>query len=250
MTQPERSGSRSLARTISSAPLKQLAVPTGTASNAEHIRLVTAHCTVVAVDIEEFGRYSRNNLNQVRIRHGLYRAMQDAFDSSGIPWSACYHEDRGDGVLVLAQADVPKALFVERLPDALTVALIRHNRIHPASERIRLRLALHAGEINYDEHGVTGSAINHTFRLLNADTFVNALAGSSAVLAIIGSTWFFDEVIRHSESSRMRSYRPAEIRSKETATQGWIRLLTVRGTARRSTRYKQADGASAGEVAS
>lgn len=203
---------------------------------SEALVLSTAHCTIAVVDIEGFGRYCRNNINQVRARHGLYLAMQEAFEAADLPWTACWREDRGDGMLILAPAHVSKALFVDRLPGALVDGLVRHNRIHPEEEQIRLRLALHAGEINYDDHGVTGSSINHTFRLLEADALKSALAASSAVLAIIGSAWFFDEVIRHSERSDVTSYRPAEVTNKETITQAWIRLLGTRvPTPRRHT---------------
>ncbi|MET8756668.1 hypothetical protein [Lentzea sp. NPDC004782] len=192
----------------------------------EALMLTTAHRTIVAADIVDFGQHSRNNINQVRIRHGMYKAMQAAFDAAGIPWSSCRHEDRGDGVLVLVPADVRKTLLADHLPNALVEALVRHNRIHPPRERIRLRLALHAGEINYDQHGVTGYAINHTFRLLDADATRSALKkNSSAVLAVIGSAWFFDEVIRHSELSQAKAYRRVEVSNKETTTHAWVRLL-------------------------
>lgn len=203
-------------------------VRTAVAQRVKAIKLTTAHCTIAAVDIEGFGQHSRNNINQVRVRSGMYRAMRQAFDTAGIPWSSCRCEDRGDGALVLAPAQVPKALFVDRLPDTLAQGLAKHNRTHPSEEQIRLRLALHAGEINYDDHGVTGSSINHTFRLLDADMVKAALAESSAILAIIGSAWFFDEVIRHSESSHATSYRPGDVTNKETSTRAWIRLLGER----------------------
>ncbi|MBE1470973.1 hypothetical protein [Kibdelosporangium phytohabitans] len=200
----------------------------GAPAGAEQSTLVTAHRTVVAVDVAGFGERNRNNINQVRVRRGMYRAMEEAFRLAGIAWDACRSEDRGDGILVLAPADVQKALFVDRLPNHLLAALIEHNRTHPVEEKIRLRLALHAGEINYDEHGVTGSAITHTFRLLDADEVRRAFASSSAVLAVVGSAWFYDEVIRHSERSRAKTYRLADITNKETMTQAWIRLLRRR----------------------
>lgn len=201
--------------------------------NRAKIRLTTAHCTIVVADIEGFGEPSRTNINQVRVRLGLYAAMQYAFDAAGIPWSSCRREDRGDGVLVLAPADVPKSLFADRLPDNLLVALRAHNASHPTEERMHLRLALHAGEINYDDHGVTSSSITHTFRLLDAQALKDALADSGSVLAIIGSSWFFDEVIRHSDRSRAESYSPADVTNKETTTQAWIRLLGERRLPRR-----------------
>lgn len=195
------------------------------AADPDAITLTTVHRTIIAADIEGFGRHSRNNTNQVRIRHGMYRAMQQAFEAVGIPWHSCRREDRGDGVLVLASAEVSKALFVDDLPIVLVDELTRHNKSHPPAERIRLKLALHAGEVNYDQHGVTGSSITHTFRLVDADVLKSALTESSAVLAIISSAWFFEEVVRHSEGSCSRSYRQAEVANKETTARAWIRLV-------------------------
>ncbi|GAA4533437.1 hypothetical protein [Amycolatopsis samaneae] len=195
------------------------------AERLERVRTTTAHCTIVTVDIEGFGRYSRNNTNMVRVRHGLYLAMRHAFDTAGIVWESCRREDRGDGILVLAPADIPKTLFADHLPDTLLDALAGHNRIHPGEEQIRLRLAIHAGEINYDEHGVTGASIVHAFRILDSAELKQALEETAAVLAFAGSGWFFDEVIRHSERSRAQDYRATDITNKETTTRAWIRLL-------------------------
>ena len=97
------------------------------------------------MDVEGFGDHRRTNLHQVAVRDGLYGAMREAFDRAGIAWDDCGHEDRGDGVFVLVPAEVPKGLLAESLPSALVTALNAHNGTHPAPERIRLRMALHAG---------------------------------------------------------------------------------------------------------
>lgn len=204
-------------------PSRDLSIP------GEEIPVITAHRTIVIVDIAGFGLPSRNNANLVRVRHGMYQSIEQAFNSVGIPWTMCQPADTGDGVRVLAPADIPKPFFVNYLPSALVKALIIHNKAHPASEKIRMRLALHAGEISYDAHGATGAAITHTFRLLDSDAFKRALAESSAVLAIISSDWFYDEVIRHSELSHARSYRPIEVTNKETVARAWVRLVNARG---------------------
>src|SRR5262249_61326995 len=96
-------------------------------------------------------------------------------------------EDRGDGVFILAPPQVPKVAFVEALPPALVQALREHNSTHCAQEQIRLRMALHAGEITYDDHGVTAVSINLAFRLLEAHPLKAALAASPGVLALITS---------------------------------------------------------------
>ena len=101
-------------------------------------------------------------------------------------------------------------------------ALRAHNIAHPGPVRIRLRMALHAGEVRYDEHGVTAAAVNLAFRLLDADALKAALASSPGVLAVIASSWFFEEVVRHSGAAA--GYRPVNVAVKETTTIGWICL--------------------------
>ncbi len=110
---------------------------------------MAVHRTVVVVDVEGFGDERRTNRHQVAVRDGLYRAMQEALQLAEISWADCDHEDRGDGIFILIPAEVPKSVLVESLPSALVRALHAHNDTHVDQERIRLRMALHAGEINY-----------------------------------------------------------------------------------------------------
>lgn len=183
------------------------------------------HRTIIVVDVEGFGDARRTLPHQLTIREGLYRVLREAFGNAGVAWSACHREDRGDAVFVLAPADIPKALFVESVPYALVTALRAHNASHRADEeRIRLRMALHAGEVAYDEHGVTSSAVNLAFRLLDATPLKAVLAGSPGVLALITSAWFFDDVVRHCPVAEPATYRPVRVAVKETTTVGWICL--------------------------
>ena len=71
---------------------------------------------------------------------------------------------------------------------------------------------------------MTAAAINLTFRLLDARPLKAALANSPGLLALIVSSWFFDEVIRHSPGTDPATYRPARVAVKETTTVGWICL--------------------------
>jgi tetratricopeptide (TPR) repeat protein len=188
------------------------------------------HRTILVVDVVGFGDHRRNNVDQVSVRTGLYGALQQAFRTAGISWADCEHEDRGDGALILAPAQLPKAPFVEALPAALVAALHRHNRGHRATEQVRLRMALHAGEINYDAHGVTSTAINLAFRLLDSAPLKEAFtesarestAVSTGVLAVITSSWFFDEVVRHSRVCDPATYRSVSVTVKETTAIAWV----------------------------
>ena len=184
---------------------------------------LAVHRTIVAVDVEGFGDQRRTNRNQLAVREGLYRTMCEAFRDAEIPWVERDHEDRGDGMFILVGSEVPKSLFVESLPSAIVSALRRHNGTHSDLERIRLRMGLHAGEVNYDKHGATAASINLTFRLLESGPVKEALASSPGVLAVITSSWFFEEVVRHS-AANAAAYHPISVTVKETATTGWVYL--------------------------
>ena len=140
------------------------------------------HRAIVCVDVEGFGD-RRPEPTQIRLRLAMASTarLATAFARSEMSWEDCYHEDRGDGALILISPDVPKAFLVADFPRKLAAALREHNRAHGRQERIRLRLAVHAGEIHYDAHGVAGAAINMAFRLLEAPPLKRALAESSGV---------------------------------------------------------------------
>lgn len=186
--------------------------------------ILAVHRTIVVVDVEGFGDHRRTSPHQVAVRAGLYQVLQQAFEQAGVSWADCEHEDRGDGVFVLVPAEIPKALFAGAMPDALVTALREHNIKHAVEARIRLRMALHAGEITYDQHGVTAVAVNLAFRLLDSAPLKTALAESPGVLAVISSGWFFGEVVRHSPASDAATYRPVQVTVKETSTVAWVSL--------------------------
>jgi len=176
----------------------------------------------MVVDVERFCDRSRTNLDQLAVREGLYKALTQAFSTSGIVGVNC--EDRGDGALILIPPDVPKTRLVTSLPTRLMAAIARHNAGRAEPERMRLRVALHAGEIYHDAHGVAGASINHAFRLAEAPALKSALDASPGVLALIVSDWLYDEVVRHDPSAVPGSYRPVWVIVKETAAAGWIRV--------------------------
>jgi class 3 adenylate cyclase len=182
------------------------------------------HRAIVVVDVEGFGDRRRTNAHQLVVRRNLYVILRQAFDNAGVTWEECDREDRGDGVLVLIPPIIAKTALVESLPTELVTALRAHNQVHCSEEQIRLRMSVHAGEIHYDEYGVVGRAVNLTFRLLDARVLREALAGSPHPLAIIASSWFFDEVIWHSNTAEPDMYHQVRVWSKETDVMAWVRI--------------------------
>jgi hypothetical protein len=119
---------------------------------------------------------------------------------------------------------VPKSVLAAGVPGELAVAVRAHNQVHDLDARMRLRLALHGGEVLHDAYGVTSTAVNLAFRLLEAGPLKQALAGSPGVLAVITSAWFYEEVIRHTEACAPATWRRAHVTVKETREDGWISL--------------------------
>jgi hypothetical protein len=164
---------------------------------------------------------------QVAMREALYRVLTDAFDRALLPWENCLHEDRGDGVLVIIPARMPSAMVVDPLVAHIRAGLRRHNRLSSDAAQIKLRVAVHIGEVHGDAHGLVGTAINHVFRLLDAEALKRALASSGADAALIVSNYFFDSIIRHGpDLIDPAAFQPVTVAVKETRTRGWIHVPT------------------------
>ena len=183
------------------------------------------HRTIMVVDVENFGDPVRTNMHQLVVREGMYGALRQSFARAGISWGACMAEDRGDGVLILVPPEVPKSWLVTVVPARLAEVLAAHNDVCDSQERIRLRMALHAGEVNRDAHGWAGVSLNRTFRLIDAPTCRAALRDSSGVLALIISDWFYDEVVRHLPAAQPACFGQTQVVVKETEMTAWIRVI-------------------------
>ncbi|MBB5959776.1 DNA-binding SARP family transcriptional activator/tetratricopeptide (TPR) repeat protein [Saccharothrix tamanrassetensis] len=182
------------------------------------------HRTIVVVGVEGFGDPHRTLPHQLGTREGLYRVVDRALRAVGVRWRDCYHEDRGDSVFVLVPPEVSKGPLVEVVPEALARSLREHNVTVPPEQHVRLRVAVHAGEVAFDDHGVTSTALTTAFRLLGAPALGQALAGSPGTVALIVSRWIFDEVVRHSAVLDATTFRPVPVAVKETRGTAWIAL--------------------------
>ena len=100
-----------------------------------------------------------------------------------------------------------------------------HNAGCEVQERIRLRMALHAGEVHRDAYGWAGVSLNRAFRLIDASACRAALSDSSGMLALIVSDWFYDEVVRHHPAAQPACFHQAHVAVKETEMTAWVRVL-------------------------
>jgi hypothetical protein len=187
------------------------------------------HCVLFAVDVAQFTAAGRDDEVQLAVREALYRLLTGAFKASGIPWGSCVHEDRGDGVIVVIPAHMPTITVVDQLVEQIRVRLRRHNRLASPVAQVRLRLAVHIGEVYRDGHGLAGKAVNHLFRMLDADELRHALRLSESGLALIVSDYVYDSVIHGGPSGVDPSaYSEVTVAVKHFKARAW--LLEVPGT--------------------
>jgi hypothetical protein len=187
------------------------------------------HCVLFAVDIAQFTGDGRDDEVQLALREALYRLLIGAFEGSGIPWRSCIHEDRGDGVVVVIPAHMPTITVVDPLIEQIRMRLRRHNRLSSPVAQVRLRLAVHIGEVYRDEHGLAGKAVNHLFRMLDAPTLRQALQTSETGLALMVSDYVYQSVIQGGPGTAdPASYSEVDVRVKQFQTRAW--LLEVPGS--------------------
>jgi hypothetical protein len=180
-------------------------------------------CSVVAFDVVGFGDRRRDDDIQLYVRAALYHVLEQAFDAVGVPWQACHREDRGDGVLVVVPALAPTEPLISPLADRVRAGLRRHNKVSSEAAQIRLRMALHAGHVSFDAHGVAGQTLVHAFRLLEAPAFKTAFAATRCELGFVVSDRLYDDVVRHGPGLIDPDlYDAISVSLKETEARAWV----------------------------
>ncbi|HEU5475061.1 MAG TPA: hypothetical protein VFV67_30830 [Actinophytocola sp.] len=154
------------------------------------------HRAIVAVDIE--GSTLRTDVKKARLRTVMYDVLESALTGCGVAES---HRDRpvdtGDGAYVLVHPvdEAPKSLLLSGFVAILTELLTEYDAAHP--DQLRLRVAIHAGEVSYDSRGCFGEAIDLTFRLLDAPEVKQLFRCTPGPLMLVVSDHLYDSVIRH-----------------------------------------------------
>lgn len=189
------------------------------------MRSMGHHRSFVAVDVEGYGDQARTSRHRTAVRDGLYQVLMTAFADCDLPWDDKAVDDAGDSVMVLLPADTPKGVLVDQLPERLVAALSEHNHVHSTEARLRLRMAVHAGEVHYDEHGKTSAEMIFTYRILDTAEAKRALRESTATLVLVASDPFYQAVIRHQPATRPDAYREATADVKEVHARVWVRLV-------------------------
>ncbi|MFE7612561.1 hypothetical protein ACWIG3_34645 [Streptomyces celluloflavus] len=182
------------------------------------------HRALLACDIA--GSAGRGERRLQEIRRVLRSALSDALGIADLNARDFAYVDTGDGCQLVAPAALSKArLLFPLLPELCS--RIREHNLHAAADlRLRVRAAVHAGEIRLDPDGtVSGAPFEALARLLDSAPLRHAtLAGTTGTpVAAILSHHFYEEAVGHGyEGLEADAFTAADVRVKEYAARAWL----------------------------
>jgi HD domain-containing protein len=148
---------------------------------------------IVGLDIEQ--STSRPDLVKAELRTMLYELFEAALRAADIgPDHRDPFMDRGDGLLALIDP-ADQALLLSHVVPVFGQLLAGYNAALPPPRRIRVRVAIHAGEVRDDDNGCFGTALDITCRLLDAPEAKAALKASPAPLLLVVSSEIYSSVV-------------------------------------------------------
>jgi tetratricopeptide (TPR) repeat protein len=181
------------------------------------------HRTILAIDVEGFTRQPRRDVDRLRMRGELYRLLEQVLARAGLRREDFRSEDRGDGVLVLLNAEVPKTRVLPWLVLRMAAELNRYNRTAPAATRLRVRAVVHAGEVASDAYGHAGKDLNLAFRLLDSDLLRGYLANARTSLVLLVSASIYNDIIEQGyRDIDAEAFQPVQVAAKATHALAWV----------------------------
>ena len=183
------------------------------------------HRTILVLDIVEFAHPQRTDPVRLRLREKLYELIHQTLTAAGEDPGQVPCVDLGDGVMVLLDPQLAAARVVEVVIGRLRPSLAGLNRRAPGRERLRLRVALHRGEVLIDPHGFVGGALVEASRLSNAAALREQLDATAADLVLVVS----DQVWKQLTGSRNDPpepgvYQPISLSTHDATTRAWMRV--------------------------
>ncbi|WP_063836129.1 hypothetical protein [Actinacidiphila yeochonensis] len=182
--------------------------------------------TILLLDIESFSK--RDDVEQAFLRRGLHSVVEDVLAEAGVEPDRQYREDRGDGLIILVSADIPKTALLRALLTTAPDALRDYNRVAASSAQMRLRTVLASGEVARDPRegtvgGLVGHDLNQACRLLDADVLREALKQRATDCVLCVSTPVYEGVVRHGHRGlRPEEFHRVDVAVKTDRLEAWL----------------------------
>ena len=178
------------------------------------------HRTILAIDVEGFTRRPRRDVDRLRMRGELYRLLEQALARAGLRREDFRSEDRGDGVLVLLNAEVPKTRVLPWLVLRMAAELNRYNR--PLRRPPAPRAAVVQGE-SPATPTACGKDLNLAFRLLDSDLLRGYLANARTSLVLLASASIYNDIIEQGyREIDAEAFQPVQVAAKSTHALAWV----------------------------
>ncbi len=179
---------------------------------------------LLACDIA--GSAGRGQQRLQEIRSVLRSALSGAFGVADLDPREFVYTDTGDGCQLVAPAGLPKARLLLPLLPELSERIREHNRRAGPGTQLRVRAAVHAGEVRLDPEGtVSGTPFEALARLLDSAPLRHAaLAGPDGTpVAAVLSQHVYEETVGHGHDGlESGAFTAAEVRVKEYAAPAWL----------------------------
>jgi hypothetical protein len=186
--------------------------------------------TIAVLDIVGFADPVRTDPIRAQLRHRLYKLIRQALARAEIDPDAVHRFDIGDGVILLFHPHLSAAHVVSAMIPALAEGLTQGNKGVPSNERLRLRLALHRGEVLIDAHGFVGSALVEASRLSNTTALRERLAATDDDLVLTISDELWTQLLQSGDwQPDPNLFDPVSIRAHGVSIRTWVRRHDDRG---------------------
>ena len=174
------------------------------------------------LDVEDWS--GRPAVNAANIQDALRRMEVRALASAQIDQAFVKRQARGDGAVLALPGDVAKEVITTQFVEALREAIEEHDADCDPRESIRIRLALHAGDVIEGEGEWAGQAVIAACRLVDSAVIKRVLAESApSPLALIVSSEWYDAVVKEGHVAS-QGYRQVWAEAKTFASRAWVKV--------------------------
>jgi WD40 repeat protein/energy-coupling factor transporter ATP-binding protein EcfA2 len=181
--------------------------------------------TFLAADIESYGGLERSDSVRVRLRRHLTDWCTALFDRAGVDPGSWVLQDTGDGWLLSIDPNVSRSLLLDAVPRGLRERLLAYNQDSPNTERLRVRLAMHAGDVLSDPDPFVGEATIHVCELLDSEVLRDCLRATTQPLAVMVSEEIYQGVVRRAHGGLDPAvWHQVVIDGKEGPADTWVHV--------------------------
>ena len=188
------------------------------------MRLDPLHHTIIATDVERSS--SRNDVLLLQMRRDLRDMLSDTLARQGIELDELTTIDDGDGFRLLLPSRISPSAALDPFIGRLGIELRMHRARSSQANRLRLRVAVHAGLLHREPGGTyTGTPLKECARLLDAPAGRELLRSSPGTnLVLLVSDSFYTTVVRNDGSLDPAAFRRIPVLVKETDEHAWAYL--------------------------